>query len=307
MFDRNTRPGALWVFDSKYGSVPTVDAATERKIGVICAVRKNRSHLPKHIFKSAAFKAWKKKAPRFAYRQWVCGELTLTVVKDSKLIFILDNCVRRGNVTPVKRREKKKNKKSKVVYGVIPTALSLYNKYMGTVDSANALRERYKIDHKTTRIHSRVCLTILEHYVFISTAVLFAESHGSQRVDPRALRKELISEWSKAYKELFPDRLVNRLQRRLTLRGIFDSVGTYYPELHAPIKWKNYIRCRYCKNFLCKRSVTQYHCSGCITNSQPVGLCTRVCFTRWHEELVKYNAFIINPDHDEDEEKANDC
>ena len=295
-FDRNGSRGDVWVHDSAFTSMEAFDIAKTKGIGCIGQVDWTRKHLPRETFQTEEFKKWAEKSPKGVYRQFVCGEKTLTIWKDTSLVWILDNCVDRCKHARIVRTEGKHLKSgSKNPHSgnrrqmVVPEVIVKYNQYMGRVDDANSARRLFNIDRQNKRKHIRTYLAMIEFYLLTNTVILYADEMDDKHVKHKELRIELIHDWIYQYKIEFPTSLK---PRRMTFKSIAQSVLNKSPlAMHQLMhfdsnKRSRQIKCKYCYNFRRQRRDTTWACSVCTMWAQPVGLCKNAdCFDRWHEEL----------------------
>ena len=222
--------------------------------------------------------------------------MTLTVWKDTTLVWLLDNCVDRCKHARIVRTEGKRLKSGarnalsgKRRQSVVPEVIIKYNQYMGRVDDANSARSLMSIDRKNRRKHIRTYLALIEFYLLTNTAIIFADELERKQINHKQLRIQLIHDWIYQYKVEFPSCLK---PRRMTFKSIAQSVQDKSPLARHQLiefdrnKRSRQIKCKYCYNFRHERYDTTWACSVCATWTQPVGLCkNKDCFDRWHEEL----------------------
>ena len=83
------------------------------------------------------------------YKFQKCGNIVATVWRDKKLVYVMSSHINANNTTNCQRKQK--DGTSMTV--PIPACISLYNMYMGGVDTADQLRSYYQWRMKSRKYY----------------------------------------------------------------------------------------------------------------------------------------------------------
>jgi hypothetical protein len=187
----------------------------------------------------------------------------------------------------------------------IPTAIMLYNKYMGGVDRSDQLNKYYTMTRKTIKWWKKLAFHIIN--AMITNAYILQKKYHPNPVSHSMFRKNLVRS------------LVGKFQREHNLRGrryvgnpLTRLVDRHFPaEIPAQDGAKRKNPCRKCvvcniksgkrhrRGLSQKGKSTRYWCPDCCA-----ALCITPCFRRYH--TVKHYQRRINEDGDENESSSSD-
>lgn len=183
--------GQVFVLDSLFTSVELIEIANELEIGIIGTFKFPFKCGPS-FFKEEEYKEDIDSLKRGEFRQYVCGNVTITIWKDSKIVKFIDNCVNRDILVDVTRQVGATKKTWKV-----PLVVQIYNSYKGTVDVSNQHRAVAPIDRKTKRKNClRIATYEVEEHLLVNCALLAHELDPLKHYDSRPMRDDLYNYWS---------------------------------------------------------------------------------------------------------------
>ena len=126
------------------------------------------------------------------YRQYTCGDFTITLFLDSKLVKFIDNCINRDIIVDMQRQVGSEKKTFKV-----PLVVKFYNEHKGTVDVSNQLQAVAPIDRKSRRKNCmRVATYMVESHLLINYPLLAYECDPTGRLAIQDPRDDLYNYWA---------------------------------------------------------------------------------------------------------------
>ena len=288
------------VMDNRFTSIYVAETLSKHfgGMGIAGVIKKNRKCLPKTFLESEEIKAELKRMNRGDYMQFMCvpsGEnskrMHLTVWKDTKILYLLDNCINPYRESKVCRTDKS----GVVTEYVLPYICKLYNKHMGEVDASSAhksIKTGYPIDIKHKRNHTRLFWSLFESYCLVNPSILLSDIYDEKKVYHHRNRKSLVNKWITDHIQYQYNNGYKRKARAKkpsvivenTLAACLDGIRTHCLKKYVD---GSKVQCYKCKK-TCK-----YVCDTCIPQ---IGFCNhytnrdnRDCFGTWHNQYFPFH------------------
>ena len=288
---------AVYVMDRGFTSINIASKMSEYygHIGIVGTIDQRAKCLPKSYFASNDFPDaddWE----RGAYEMWRCGGeddtgLNLTIIKDTKLVFILDNTINVATRSYIKRGGEKL---------LVPHSMKFYNRHMGEVDASASHREPFQMDRKSTRYNQRSIWSLLELYALINPSIVMAVQDEKREIPHIKYRAQLIEKWTREYREYLiehdlwkADPIV--VDDATRVKNTIVALGKR-PAIHRQVKYdldntRRQKRCRQCylsnrdesySTFICDI------CTPCVAFCNPKTT-NRTCFVDYHSNQYPDN------------------
>lgn len=280
--EENGNTGAIYIMDKKFTSLNVVDdIATEYSVGVIGPIKSNRKHLPKKMFKNPIWKDIVKNMDRGDYVQLVCEQdelLRLDIVKDTKLVMLLSNCVPSNCRSIISRRVNN----TEVNY-LVPSAMMLYNNNMGNVDAVSTHIKQHSMDFAHLRKNERTKEFILDVYlnncIMVFSEAMYPRCEFVKSKEIRLqLCDQLLALCAAKTKKKPSCGYMKRDKRREIIQKSLDELSILEIDSHKLEKVRNQRYCVICGKR--KRTV----CSHCkVGGKMQVGICSDNCFKILHK------------------------
>ena len=152
------------------------------------------------------------------YKQWSCGDTNLTLFRDSKFVYFIDNCFEQNKLGRIYRRKKGRSSRKRYI---VPYVIQYYNNTMGSVDAANSRRKNHMIGTKHVRKNNRCYLGLFDQVVLQNAALMYAAYKGWKRVDQTTLRIQLCKDWVMQHQLLHP---ISRIAKSKTINALGNAL-----------------------------------------------------------------------------------
>ena len=191
--------------------------------------------------------------------------------KDKKPVYFINNSTSPWEVTTVVRKQKDGSNKTYPC----PHAVDLYNKYMGDVDLADAMRRVYSCSRKSKGKWYMRLFWLLVDTCVVNAYVLECESPN---------RPAATNKYTKGYRTQlkFILELARQLKQQYSPHQQADSLYPAIPrQFQREERYSEYVPCKYPSQRQCKvypkRRRTSFGCAKC-----GVPLCIVPCFGYYH-------------------------
>jgi len=192
---------------------------------------------------------------------------------DKKPVYFVNNITHPREVTTVSRKQKDGSRKTLDC----PQAVSLYNKYMGGVDMADAMRRLYSCSRKSKNKWYMRLFWFLVDTCVVNAYILQCESPNHPPTRSIGKNKKAVYQTQLNFVlELAGQLIAKHDSRQIAGREpVMPETESRYTK-HIPCKYEKPRRCKVCSTPT-KRHQTLYGCAGC-----GVPLCIFPCYGTYH-------------------------
>ena len=258
-----TNKGYFIFFDNFFSSVSLAESLLSKNLFCIGTARTDRRNWPSTL---ANIKEMNNNMERGDSKEAKSGSVNCLVWKDNKCVAMVNTITSLKDTTTINRRQKDGSRKAIPC----PTAIKVYNTYMGGVDLADARRKTYSCSRKSKKWWHRLFFFLVDLSV-VNAYILACETPN---VPKRSLKNFIL--------ELVEELLSKHNSRKRAGRRPTADVppSTRFNDRHFPDRIKSKLQCVVCALDNQRRRVT-FACSDC-NPKHPVPLCPVPCFRIFH-------------------------